>query len=75
MKFPLWVILLLCAAPPQLCAAINDNSYLFQMSLDELVEVEITGSTLTPKSLKTVPASVTIFSHDDIARLGFDSLD
>lgn len=48
---------------------------LSDLSLDELFQVEITGSTLTPESLKTVPSAVSLFSHEEIERLGLDSLD
>lgn len=48
---------------------------LFTISLDELMQIEITGSTLTPKSLRTVPSAVTIFTHQEIKRMGLDSLD
>jgi len=47
----------------------------FSMSLEELMQVEITGSTLTSESYNTVPSAVTVFSHDQIKRMGLDSLD
>jgi len=49
--------------------------YLFKMSLEELLKVKVVGATLTPQSLKTVPSAVTIFTHDEIARMGLDSVD
>jgi len=45
------------------------------MSLEELTQVEITGSTLTPENINTVPSAVTVFTHQQIERLGLDSLD
>lgn len=48
---------------------------LLSMSLEELLEVEITGSTLTKQDLKSVPSAVTVFHHDQIKRLGLDTLD
>lgn len=51
----------------------SDN--LLSLSLDELLNIRITGSTLTKESLKTVPAAVTVFSHEEITRMGFDSLE
>jgi outer membrane receptor protein involved in Fe transport len=37
--------------------------------------MEITGSTLTPETLKTVPAAVTLFTYKEIQRMGLDTLD
>jgi len=47
----------------------------FSMSLQELLQVEITGSTLTTESIKTVPSAVTVFTYSEIHRLGLDTLD
>ena len=49
--------------------------YLFKLSLEELLKVKVTGSTLTPQELKTVPAAVTVFTHKEIKKLGLDTLD
>jgi len=46
----------------------------FAMSLEQLMQVEITGATLTEKSLKNVPAAVTVFTREEISRLGMDYL-
>ncbi len=48
---------------------------LFSMSLTELLQVEITGSTLTEENIKTVPSAVTVFNHAQIRQMGLDSLD
>jgi outer membrane cobalamin receptor len=53
----------------------GEEDSLFDLSLDALLEVTITGSTLTPESLRTVPAAVTVFTHKQITRLGLDTLD
>jgi outer membrane receptor for ferrienterochelin and colicin len=56
--------------------AIADQSDdLFSMSLEELLQVKVTGSTLTQENLLTVPAAVTVFSHEEIKRMGLDYLD
>jgi len=47
----------------------------FSLSLEEILKVKVTGSTLTPMNLKTVPAATTVFNHKDIKRMGLDSLD
>jgi outer membrane cobalamin receptor len=45
------------------------------MSLDELMRVDVVGSTLTPENLMKVPSSVTVFTHEEIKRMGLDTLD
>lgn len=52
--------------------AANEN-YL-DMDLEQLLQVPVTGSTLRDESLKTVPASVTIFTREQLDRLGMDYL-
>lgn len=44
------------------------------MSLKELMQVEITSSTLTPESLKTAPSAVTVFTQVELKRMGLDNL-
>lgn len=51
----------------------DDIAYL-EMNLEELVDVPVTGSTLTKESLKTVPAAVSVFTREHINRLGVDYL-
>ncbi len=48
---------------------------LFSLSLVELAKVMVTGSTLTPIDLKAVPSAVTLFTHEEIKRMGLDTLD
>ncbi len=74
MKLLLFIVCLFIIAPLQVLAELNDED-VFSMTLEELTQVEITGSTLTPESLKTVPSAVTIFTHDEISCMGLDSLD
>jgi len=71
MKRLLPVFLLTCAAP---LSAQEDMNEFLSMSLEELLQVEITSSTLTPEKFKTVPSAVTVFSHEEIKRLGLDKL-
>mgnify|MGYP000142902130 CR=1 FL=1 len=63
-------LLLPCAAWAQ-----ANIDYLFSLSLEDLLKVKVTGSTLTEKELKTVPAAVTVFTHKQIMKLSLDSLD
>jgi iron complex outermembrane receptor protein len=54
-------------------ARADDFAYL-ELSLEQLLETPVTGSTLTEESLKTVPAAVSVFTHEQIERLGVDYL-
>lgn len=47
---------------------------LLDMDLADLMKIKITSSTLTEESLKTVPASMTVYTRSDIRRLGIKSL-
>lgn len=60
------------ACPSPVCAAQQD---LFELSLEELSRVTVTGSTLTEKSVRDVPASVTVFTRADLQALAVNSLD
>lgn len=51
----------------------QDLSYL-DLSIEQLLEVPVTGSTLTEETLKTVPAAVSVFTREHIDRLGMDYL-
>ncbi|RDH84559.1 MAG: hypothetical protein DIZ80_03570 [endosymbiont of Galathealinum brachiosum] len=53
----------------------TQNEDFLSMSLEELLQVEITGSTLTTENIKTVPSSVTVFTQTEISRMGLDTLD
>lgn len=70
-------LVLLCVA------ALNSSAFamhglpaedLYSMSLQELMELEISSSTLTSKTLLSVPASVTVFTRDQIRDMGADYL-
>jgi outer membrane receptor for ferrienterochelin and colicin len=47
---------------------------LLDMDLADLMKIKITSSTMTEESLKTVPASMTVYTRRDIHRLGIKSL-
>lgn len=64
-------LLLLCLCGQ--ASRADDLSYL-EMSLTQLLEVPVTGSTLTEETLKTVPAAVSVFTREHIDRLGMDYL-
>lgn len=54
--------------------ASSDADPLFAMSLEDLLQVKLTSSTLTDETLKTVPASMTVYSRADIRSMGLQSL-
>lgn len=57
------------------CAQVyaKDDDYL-DMELEQLLQLPVTGSTLRDESLTTVPSAVTVFTHDQLERLGIDYL-
>lgn len=69
----------LCSGLVGLCLLANpshaneDLAYL-DLSLEQLLDVPVTGSTLTEETLKTVPAAVSVFTRERIDRLGLDYL-
>ena len=49
----------------------NDYKKIFELSLEELMQVPITTSGKTEEKINDVPASVVIMTRNDIERLGF----
>lgn len=47
---------------------------LLGLSLDELINVKVSSPTLTPESLNRTPAAITVFTHEEIRRTGYDYL-
>lgn len=63
--------------PGILTVLISGNIYAddyLEMNLEDLLQVQITGSTLRDESFKTVPAAVTVFTREQIDTMGFDYL-
>jgi len=48
----------------------NDLDPYFDMSIEELLQVEVTGSTRTQQTQLDVPSSVTVFTEQEIKNLG-----
>jgi outer membrane receptor protein involved in Fe transport len=63
-----------------LCAIFSSSAWaeqqydLFEISLDQLSQIVITGATLHEETLKSVPASVTVYTREQIRQLGFTRL-
>jgi outer membrane receptor protein involved in Fe transport len=66
-----WIFLLISHVIP---ATAMDINQLRQISLEELMQITIVGSTLTDESIKTVPSAVTVFTQEQIKQMGFDYL-
>src|SRR5690349_22887453 len=59
---------------PLSASADSDMDALMSMKLEELMNVKITASTLTDETLRSAPASVTVFTHQQIQSMGIDYL-
>ncbi len=70
-KFAVWFLLL---STSRISADESSLNELSQLSLAQLLKIEITASTLTKQSLSDVPSSVTTFSGEQIRALGIDDL-
>ena len=66
-------LILLLTQPGSLPHA-REPAAVLDMSLEQLLRLPITASTLTDESLKTVPSAVTVFHHAQIERMGVDYL-
>jgi outer membrane cobalamin receptor len=53
----------------------SDETDIQNLSLEELLNVEISGATLTACKNSNVPAAVTVFERKQISQMGIDSLD
>ena len=53
---------------------LSEDQDFAELSIEELANITITGSTLTEDDLTTVPASVTVFTREDIQHMGLDYL-
>jgi iron complex outermembrane receptor protein len=69
--------ILLLLVLPYCCAVAfaDDMDVAFDLSLEELMQIKITGATLSEENLLSVPSAVTVISSTEIERLGFTRLD
>jgi len=51
------------------------NSALFHLSLEQLLRVEIASASKTSDPVRDIPASVTLLTRDDIALMGYTTLE
>lgn len=62
-------------APSVALAASSNTGDLLTLSLEDLMQIQVVSSTLTEKNLRTVPSSITVFTHTQINAMGIDYLD
>lgn len=67
--FCYWVVMANSAS-----GAADSAGHYLDMSLEQLMNVKVTSSTLTEENLRSVPASMTVYTRADIRRLGLKSL-
>ncbi len=67
---------IVCLSSLLLVSVLNANELetYFNMSIEELLQVEVTGSTRTEQTQLDVPASVTVFTEKEISNLGVTRL-
>lgn len=68
------LILFWLAVTCPLTAAATPNQNLLDMSIEDLLSITVTSSTLTNENLPSVPASITVYTRADIRRLGLMNL-
>jgi iron complex outermembrane receptor protein len=71
--------MMLCAAPPLALGQVDPEpkamtSNLIELSLEELMEIEVTSPGKKIQKLSDVPAAVYVITHDDIRRSGATSI-
>lgn len=54
--------------------ALAQSDQLLELSIEDLLAVKVTSSTLTEENLHSVPASMTVYTRADIRRLGLKAL-
>lgn len=59
----------------QLAIAEDEDVDIYDLSLEELLKIKVSGSTNRAEELKTVPSAVTVFTQQEIERIGLDTLD
>ena len=57
-----------------LCSLVAGEENPYLMSFEDLAKVQIVGATLTEKDLRSVPSAVTVFTQEEIKKLGLDNL-
>ncbi len=53
----------------------DPSNDIFALSLEELMQIKVSGSTFTEERLERVPSAVTVFTGDQIRRLAIDNVE
>ncbi len=56
-------------------SSLNSSSSLSKLSLEELLSIKVVTATRSEQSLNKTPANITVFSQDQIRRLGAETLE
>lgn len=64
---------LLLGLCPCVCAA-DEVDDLLALPLEDLTKLKLTTSTMAEENLRSVPSAMTVFTHEEIQRLGFTEL-
>lgn len=74
MILKLRAIVFSCSAMLASMQVYADEQAIFDMDLEQLLKVNITGATLREESIKTVPSPTTLFTREQLDTLGLDYL-
>lgn len=74
MKYSFFLTIIACLFHTAFSHASDNLDNLFEMSLEELANISITGATRHEESQLTVPASVTVYAREQIRNLGIENL-
>lgn len=68
------VVLALAGLLPAMAAARTQDPALLDLSLDELLKIDVSAASFTTTSLRDATASITVFERRELERLGFNHL-
>lgn len=74
LKFSPLLLTMVCSANAIAGRETSEANRLYELSIEQLVNVEVSGPTRTVKKMSEVPASVTVFSHNELQKMGIDFL-
>lgn len=68
------IVLALAVMGPAMAAARTQDPALLDLSLDELLEIDVSAASFNASSLRDATASITVFERQELERLGFRHL-
>jgi outer membrane receptor protein involved in Fe transport len=73
-RFLLNTLCLVFLTVPPCMATTNELDKLLELPLEDLTQLKLTTSTMAEENLRSVPSAMTVFSRDEIQRLGITEL-